>query len=212
VVLLDVVELTVPGAPTRLLSFQLSRGEILALLVAENVDHRSLVGTLSNGPRATPTDPSLASEDLLVLDDDADIFRDGQQRSGWAKLAAKRADGAGIVLATRQVDRAYRADRVVLAGWSFEALLGKLEVLIREMRPLLAELLNARPGGRSDRRSLVNMLRRFTHASSDLLREAHRQAQSKTAQLQVAQIAAERAGVALGDAILDAIANEDTDA
>jgi hypothetical protein len=207
------------------LSLRLARGEIVGLLVGGDVDRLPLLCALAG--RSAPvhgvvrvTDPSriivmspgrsygsaLSEQPIvLVLNEMHDVVDPITERSAWARLACEREQGTAIVLVTSRIDQAYRSDRVVLAGWTLDALVQELTTLSQRMRPLTAQVLEAVELRKTVCASKVSTLRRLGQAVADLLSVARAQSLTCEARLRVQETAAELAGVAIDDRILEAL-------
>jgi hypothetical protein len=225
VTVLEAEAVVVAGASSRPLSLRLSRGEIVGLLVADDVDRLPLLRALAG--RSAPvhgvvrvTDPSrivvvspgrsygnaLSEQPIvLVLDEMHDVVDPITERSAWARLASEREHGTAIVLVTSRIDQAYRSDRVVLAGWTLDGLVQELTTISRRMRPLTAQVLEAVDSRKNVCASKVSTLRRLSRAAADLLSVARAQSLTCETRLRVQETAAELAGVAIDDRILEAL-------
>jgi hypothetical protein len=156
-----------------------------------------------------PLSDALASQPALVLIDSAAEVSD---RNTWAMLASERAVGTSFLVATANIDQAYRSDRVSLASWEANDLGRAIHDIARRMSSEMQEFL-AVIDEMQWRKALplASELRRLNAAGRALVEEARERARS-TAERLAAQTSREQlAAVSIADKVLDALIAEAQD-
>lgn len=190
--ILRVVDLKVNDSRARPLSFDVERGEIHTLLFPPGVERGPVLQAIAGlerpqagrvempsgpvhvtmvGRGETPSDRP-ETPDVVVIDDVEPPANDRAIHDSWARLAAERAHGATIILATALEEQAYRGDRVSLAMWDEVELRDAYVRLGRHMSSLVGEFLRLfEEGKRSSYASIALDLQRLNHAARDLVSE-----------------------------------------
>jgi hypothetical protein len=148
-----------------------------------------------------------SAPDLVLLEADPE-----PDRNTWARLASERERGTSFVIATANVEQAYRCDWVALATWEIDDLVLAVRDLALRMTSAVQEFLALLQEAETRRTVVLAAdLRRLKAGARALLSEMRRRVSGANDRVALQSVVADVAGVWLDDRVLDAVIAEAQD-